>query len=354
MITAAALCPSPPLLAREVTGRDPVVPELRQACAEAVGRLVRCEPDVIAVVGPAPVTARWPVDRRLDLSGFAPHAVSADMPEPVGAPDAAGAPDAVGAPDAAGAPEAAGAPNAAGAPAPEQPRPPAGHPPLPLPLGLGTRLLDQAGYTGARVLEAVGYDEPTAGCAALGEQIAASGGRVGLLIMADGSARRGPRAPGYLDERAAAFDAAVEDAVRDGDLGALLDIDPALARELLAAGRPAWQVLAGAVPGQPSAGAAHGQPASGAEHDQPSAGAAHGQPASGAVHGQPSAGAAHGQRTSGAVPGQPSAGAAREQLPTAEILYSGDPFGVAYLVAWRPCQGAGQVGRLRASGGVRD
>jgi hypothetical protein len=256
MITAAALCPSPPLLAREVTGRDPVVPELRQACAEAVRRLVGCEPDVIAVVGPGPVTARWPADRRLDLSGFAPQAASADMP-----------------------------------------RPPGGDPPLPLPLGLGTRLLDQAGYTGARALEAVGYDEPTAGCVALGEQVAASGGRVGLLIMADGSARRGRRAPGHLDERAAAFDAAVEGAVRDGDLEALLDVDPALARELLAAGRPAWQVLAGAAHAPPSAGAA---------------------------------------------PGRPSAGAAPVQPPAAEILYSDDPFGVAYLVAWIPGQGAGQ------------
>jgi hypothetical protein len=262
MITAAALCPSPPLLAREVTGRDPVVPELRQACAEAVRRLVRREPDVIAVVGPAPVTARWPVDRRLDLSGFAPWAVPADVPE------------------------VAGAPHEADAPGPDQPRSPGGHPPLPL--GLGTRLLDQAGYAGTRALEAVGYDEPTAGCVALGEQIAASGGRVGLLIMADGSARRGPRAPGYLDERAAAFDAAVEDAVRNGHLDALLDIDPALARELLAAGRPAWQVLAGAV---------HGQHA---------------------------------------------AGAAREQPPAAEILYSAHPFGVAYLVAWIPGQGRKQ------------
>jgi hypothetical protein len=252
MITAAALCPSPPLLAREVTGRDPVVPELRQACAEAVRRLVRCEPDLIAVVGPAPVTARWPVDRRLDLSAFIPQAALGGMPNAAGAAD-----------DVCG-------------PAPDQPRLPDGRAPLPLALGLGTRLLDQAGYAGARALEAVGYDEPAAGCAALGEQIAASGGRVGVLIMADGSARRGPRAPGYLDERAADFDAAVEDAVRDGDLQALLDIDPTLARELLAAGRPAWQVLAGA---------------------------------------------------------------ARKQRPAAEILYSGDPFGVAYLVAWIPCQG---------------
>jgi len=39
----------------------------------------------------------------------------------------------------------------------------------------------------------------------------------------------------------------VERAVRDGDLAALASLDPALATDLLAAGRPAWQVLAGAL-----------------------------------------------------------------------------------------------------------
>ena len=68
--------------------------------------------------------------------------------------------------------------------------------------------------------------------------------------MADGSARRGPRAPGHLDERSAPFDAGVERAVRDGDLGALLTLDPHLAAELMATGRAAWQVLAGALRGQ--------------------------------------------------------------------------------------------------------
>ena len=38
-------------------------------------------------------------------------------------------------------------------------------------------------------------------------------------------------APGYLDERAAPFDEAVERAVRDGDLPALAAIDPVLAAD---------------------------------------------------------------------------------------------------------------------------
>ncbi|MFI5068489.1 MAG: hypothetical protein ACHP9Z_31530, partial [Streptosporangiales bacterium] len=75
--------------------------------------------------------------------------------------------------------------------------------------------------------------------------------RTGLLVLGDGSARRGPKAPGYFDERAAAFDAAVERAVRSGDLDDLRRVDPALARDLMASGRPAWQLLAGAFAGTP-------------------------------------------------------------------------------------------------------
>ena len=204
MITAAALCPAPPLLARELTGADPVVPELRRACLQAAARLVRGRPDLVAVVGAAERTQAWDGGSELDVSGFAPGL---------------------------------------GPPGPRR------LPVLPLPLGLGARLLDQAGYAGPRVLESVGGGEPAARCAALGARIAQAGGRVSLLAMADGSAARGPKAPGYFDPRSAPFDAEVERAVRAGDLDALLALDPGLARELMATGRPVWQVLAGALQG---------------------------------------------------------------------------------------------------------
>jgi hypothetical protein len=125
----------------------------------------------------------------------------------------------------------------------------AGTPGLPAALGLGARLLDEAGYAGPRLLEATGADETPAACAAAGQRISQAADRVGLLVMADGSARRGRRAPGHLDERSAGFDAGVERAFRDGDLQALAAIDPVLARELMAAGRAAWQVMAGALDG---------------------------------------------------------------------------------------------------------
>ena len=88
-----------------------------------------------------------------------------------------------------------------------------------------------------------------AGCRKLGADLAGRDTGTALLVIGDGSARRGPRAPGHFDERAAAFDAEAERAVRAGDIRALLDLDPGLARDLMATGRPAWQVLAGALEG---------------------------------------------------------------------------------------------------------
>jgi hypothetical protein len=58
--------------------------------------------------------------------------------------------------------------------------------------------------------------------------------RPGLLVVANGSATRTEKAPGHLDERAAAFDAAIGQALSAGDPAALADIDLDLADELWA------------------------------------------------------------------------------------------------------------------------
>jgi hypothetical protein len=208
MITAATLCPWPPLLVRELTGADPVLPELREACAAAVTELLRAGPEIVAIVAPGPETAAWPGDGRLNVAAFG--GLPAASPDPV-----------------------------------------TGRCSLPPAAGIGAYLLDQAGYQGPRSIWTVSPDEPSAGCRKLGADLAATGQRTALLVLGDGSARRGPKAPGAFDERAAAFDAALVRAVRDADLDALLAVDPALARDLMATGRPAWQVLAGALAGTP-------------------------------------------------------------------------------------------------------
>jgi hypothetical protein len=181
------------------------------------------------VVGPGHCTATWPADGRLNLAAFAPALDPRDGP-------------------------------VAGS-----------GPLLPLPLGLGVRLLDEGGYREPRLLQSVSHDEPAADCLRLGARLRRLRDRGGLLVMADGSACRTLRAPGSLDPRAAAFDATIERSVRDGDLGPLRAMDQDLARDLLATARPGWQVLAGAMPGP---------------------------------------------------------------APATEILYADDPFGVFYLVAW--------------------
>jgi hypothetical protein len=59
-------------------------------------------------------------------------------------------------------------------------------------------------------------------------------------VLGDGSARRSTSAPGYFDERAADFDAAVASALRSGNPATLCQLDAALGGQLLAAGVPAW------------------------------------------------------------------------------------------------------------------
>ena len=257
MIVAAAICPCPPLLARELTGQADVLPDLRAACAAAVGSLTAAGPDVIVVAGPDAETATWDPAGRLDTAAYAP----------------AGALGRVTGRDAPG---------------------------LPLSLGIGARLLDEAGYSGPRALHGIAALAAPDDCLRLGHRVARSAPRVALLAMGDGSARRSVSAPGHLDERAAPFDAAVERAVRDADLAALTALDPGLAADLMAVGRPAWQVLAG------SLGAGD------------------------AIDGD--AVANDGDAVAGAGDDPAADGRAGGRLKT-EVLYSDAPFGVAYLVA---------------------
>ena len=64
-----------------------------------------------------------------------------------------------------------------------------------------------------------------------------------LVVMADGSARRGEKAPGHLHPDAARFDETIEVALRSGDAGALSLIDTDRAAELWCEGAPALRVL---------------------------------------------------------------------------------------------------------------
>lgn len=132
-----------------------------------------------------------------------------------------------------------------------------------LSIQVGRSLLAQAGVDPGIGLidEVLTADLPPEECQLLGQQLAADDRGFGLLVMADGSARRTEKAPGYLDDRAQPFDAEVEAALRSGQAERLSALDPQLAADLMAAGRPAWQVAAAAVeaslPGSPWVVRAH-------------------------------------------------------------------------------------------------
>ena len=73
-----------------------------------------------------------------------------------------------------------------------------------LPAGLAVLLTLAPRPPGERppVLQSVARTAAPDEAAALGRLLATSAARVGLLVAGDGSARRGPKAPGYFDERA--------------------------------------------------------------------------------------------------------------------------------------------------------
>jgi hypothetical protein len=194
MLTAAVLSPGPPLLVPGLSGADPDAALLRAACAEAVEVLLATAPDVVAVIGAHTTTTRWSTSARADLCAYG---LAGGRPEIVS----------------------------------------------PLSVGLGALLLDWAEHRGARLMWSVGPDQ----AAQVAAQVVAAAPRVGLLVIADGSARRTLKAPGYLDERSGPYDSRVRQAVSTGDMATLRRLDPNLARELMATGWPALQVLAAAL-----------------------------------------------------------------------------------------------------------
>jgi hypothetical protein len=117
---------------------------------------------------------------------------------------------------------------------------------LPTALAVGACFLDDADPVRPRSYLGVSATDGADACRRLGAGLVASAADVRLLVVADGSACRSEKAPGHLDPRAEAFDATLVDALRTGDPGRLLGLDPALGAQLLAAGRAPLQVLAGA------------------------------------------------------------------------------------------------------------
>lgn len=230
VLAAIAFCPSPPLLVPEVAaGAAAELDGLRSACAEAVRRLLAAAPDDLVVLGTGPVTGWFPPGSTGGLGRY-------------GVPVTARLPD----------PRPGVSPTPAGDGHPADP----GAGGLPLALTIGAWLLAGAGVPCSGL--AVAPDtHPAEAAAAL-----AGPGRRALLVVGDGSARRSEPAPGYVDPRAAGFDAAVAAALGTGDAAALRDLDPVLGADLLAAGVPAWRTT-GAASARPTPAAGPGGPIAG-------------------------------------------------------------------------------------------
>lgn len=202
MILSAVVCPHPPLLFRELTGAEDVAAGLRAACCEELAAATADDPDVVVVVGGADATGSWDPTLPPDVARFGTTGGAGD---------------------------------------------PAGRRGLPLSLGVAGRLLRETGWTGPVEMHAIAWDAPGVDVDALAQDLASRQERVLLLVVADGSARRGEKAPGHLDERAAGFDDTWVGALAAGDPAVLRGLDAALAGELLAAGRAALAVLGSAV-----------------------------------------------------------------------------------------------------------
>jgi hypothetical protein len=194
MITVAALVSHPPLLFRELGGASDPVAELRAAALEAL-RVVGGAADHVVVVGPGEDARTWDAGAGVDVRRFGGRGGRTCRPG------------------------------------------------LPLSLGVGARLLQEAGWTGPVDLVSVRSSADQAEVDALADSLAGRSGRTGLLVMGDGSARRGSTAPGYVDERAFPWDDAVAVALAGGDADALADLDVPLAEELMVHGSASFRLL---------------------------------------------------------------------------------------------------------------
>ncbi|SCF30930.1 hypothetical protein GA0074695_5426 [Micromonospora viridifaciens] len=207
-LVAAAVCPHPPLIVPELAGAAAgELDDLRAACDAALARLLAAGPDELLLVGSGPESRTFGSADSGSLRGY-----GLDRSIRLWKINCAGVEI------------------------------------LPLSLTIGAWLLGRTGTELPRLARSVATDATPTECAELGAALAAgSERRTAMLVLGDGSACRGVKAPGYDDPRAEAYDEGVARALADADAEALLGLDPVRSAELKVAGRAPWQVLAGAV-----------------------------------------------------------------------------------------------------------
>jgi len=121
---------------------------------------------------------------------------------------------------------------------------------LPLALTVGAWLLGEVAWSGERLALEVAAMSSDDDLDAIGHALAADDDdETLLLVVADGSASRTEKAPAALHPDAEAFDAQLAVMLAGGDPQSLLGIDRDRSLAVTAAGRPAWRVAAAAMEG---------------------------------------------------------------------------------------------------------
>lgn len=209
MLVAAAVLPHPPLLVPAVAaGAAGELDGLRAACTKAVDAVLEASPSHLVLVASGTGRATFGPGSRGSLAGFG---VSVDTAVP-------------------------------GAAA-------ANEPVLPLAATVGCWLLNERPVSCPVTVEVVPEHLAPHDATTLGAELAASHERVAILAMGDGSAALTAKAPGYLVPGAADWQADVERLLGGADLAGIRELTVEDAERYRAAGRPAWQVLAGAAAG---------------------------------------------------------------------------------------------------------
>jgi hypothetical protein len=210
VIVSVAVCPCPPLLVPQVAGGAAAeLDDLRAACDRAVGALLAARPDVVVLLGGGEETVAVGAGDSGSLAGF-----GVDLTVPLGA------------------------------------RLCTGSALLPLSLTVGAWLLARSGWSGEVQGLSVAADTASAACAEPAAELRSLAGRVGLLVLADGSAKRTPKAPGAFDPGAEPFDRALAEALAAPDPAVLAGLHEQRAADLWVGGRAALAVLGHATAGE--------------------------------------------------------------------------------------------------------
>jgi hypothetical protein len=237
VIFRAAVCPGAPLLIPGVAADLAAqVPELTDACDRAVGMLRAADRLLMLCSGPRARDAR----ARSHHSVIHPAGTTVSSALITGTSWPASFTARLAGPPAADPPLGRPADNL-----------PAG-PPAGVGVIVGAALLERAGITAPLV--AVDLADPTAEVDCLLDEAQASADRVGLLVVAEGSAGRGALPPGGGPADAELLDAALAAALAAGNPAALhaaADVDEVAAARLLFRAGPALRALADSTASHP-------------------------------------------------------------------------------------------------------